>query len=337
MTTESGLDPISGSAMSRIRREGVGRETVDYVGNIYKYYVAYSLLADRRARLRRRAKRPKRPWAARSEADESPARMARLRGLPLRPPANRLRHAKPAMSDESGGRRSSSSAAVAVDQTYSYFAPPGLALEPGDSVQVPLARARLTASCGSARSVRGAAISRASSLATTARPVAKAARFSRLARPLDAGAARMALRLATRAAEDAGSETPRLLYRATGATPQRATPTRLRVLKAARAPRLQQESPGRSRACSSGVIDALVDEGALETIARRPRGRRTARRAVWPPSWSRAAGGGGGAHGRHSRARLSSILAGGVTGSGKTEVYFEPLRRRCKAADRRSS
>ena len=29
---------------------------------------------------------------------------------------------------------------VAVDQTYSYFAPPGLALAPGDFVKIPLGR-----------------------------------------------------------------------------------------------------------------------------------------------------------------------------------------------------
>jgi membrane-bound lytic murein transglycosylase MltF len=50
MTTESGLDPnIWFGNVENSAAKAVGRETVDYVGNIYKYYVAYSLLADRRA------------------------------------------------------------------------------------------------------------------------------------------------------------------------------------------------------------------------------------------------------------------------------------------------
>ena len=42
--------------------------------------------------------------------------------------------------DEGGGLIVEVLPPVAVDQTYSYFAPPGLALAPGDFVKIPLGR-----------------------------------------------------------------------------------------------------------------------------------------------------------------------------------------------------
>ena len=47
-----GLNPnVWFGNVERVASERIGRETVTYVSNIYKYYIAYSLLADRRARL----------------------------------------------------------------------------------------------------------------------------------------------------------------------------------------------------------------------------------------------------------------------------------------------
>ena len=36
--------------MEQIASERIGRETVTYVSNIYKYYIAYKLVAEQRAR-----------------------------------------------------------------------------------------------------------------------------------------------------------------------------------------------------------------------------------------------------------------------------------------------
>jgi membrane-bound lytic murein transglycosylase MltF len=48
---ERGLDPnIWFGNVERVASERIGRETVTYVSNIYKYYVAYSLLADQEAK-----------------------------------------------------------------------------------------------------------------------------------------------------------------------------------------------------------------------------------------------------------------------------------------------
>jgi membrane-bound lytic murein transglycosylase MltF len=47
-----GLDPnVWFGNVERVASERIGRETVQYVSNIYKYYVAYRLVLDREAAL----------------------------------------------------------------------------------------------------------------------------------------------------------------------------------------------------------------------------------------------------------------------------------------------
>jgi membrane-bound lytic murein transglycosylase MltF len=49
-TAKRGLDPNRWSGnVERVVSERIGRETVTYVNNIYKYYVAYRLVVDRQA------------------------------------------------------------------------------------------------------------------------------------------------------------------------------------------------------------------------------------------------------------------------------------------------
>ena len=48
---ERGLDPnVWFGNVERVASERIGRETVTYVSNIYKYYITYRLLTDQRAR-----------------------------------------------------------------------------------------------------------------------------------------------------------------------------------------------------------------------------------------------------------------------------------------------
>jgi len=50
-TAKRGLNPnIWFGNVERIASERIGRETVTYVSNIFKYYVAYKLLTDQEAR-----------------------------------------------------------------------------------------------------------------------------------------------------------------------------------------------------------------------------------------------------------------------------------------------
>jgi membrane-bound lytic murein transglycosylase MltF len=62
---KAGLDPnVWFGNVEVIAAERIGRETVTYVANIYKYYVAYRLVLDeaqRRAKARATLPAPKRP------------------------------------------------------------------------------------------------------------------------------------------------------------------------------------------------------------------------------------------------------------------------------------
>ena len=50
-TEKRGLDPnVWFGNVERIASERIGRETVTYVSNIYKYYIAYRLLSDQQQR-----------------------------------------------------------------------------------------------------------------------------------------------------------------------------------------------------------------------------------------------------------------------------------------------
>ena len=49
LAAKRGLDPnVWFGNVERIASEKIGRETVTYVSNIYKYYIAYTLITDQR-------------------------------------------------------------------------------------------------------------------------------------------------------------------------------------------------------------------------------------------------------------------------------------------------
>ena len=221
-------------------------------------------------------------------------------------------------------------APVAVDTLYSYYAPSAMPLAPGDSVKIPLGTRE---AYGVVWEV-GEAPAPGANLKTVIDRLDRPP-LSRKLRDFVDWLARytltprgMALRLATRAAEDAGPDAPRALYRATGAKPQRLTPTRARVIAAAEGRvAFTKKALAEAAACSTGVIDALVDDGALEAVAAPPEpvsgaldpgyaapalepAQRLAADALQDAVRSRA---------------FRPFLLEGVTGSGKTEVYFEAI------------
>ena len=140
----------------------------------------------------------------------------------------------------------------------------------------------------------------------------------------------MVLRMALRMGEHLGPERERVGVRLAGPPPQRMTPARARVL--ARAGRrhgcARRARPRREAGVSAGVIDGLVDEGTLETLVLPPepvaRQPDPDHRAPDLTAAQRTAAGMRCAP--RSRAAASrSTLLDGVTGSGKTEVYFEAV------------
>jgi primosomal protein N' (replication factor Y) (superfamily II helicase) len=147
-------------------------------------------------------------------------------------------------------------APVAVDTTYSYYAPPALSLQPGDSVKIPLGTRE---AYGVVWSIDNAPAARGN-LKTVIQRLDRPPLSQKLRDFIDWLARYtltprgMALRLATRAAEEAAADAPRTLYRATGTMPDRLTPTRARVLEAARGGMaFPKKALAEAAACSSGV------------------------------------------------------------------------------------
>ena len=138
----------------------------------------------------------------------------------------------------------------------------------------------------------------------------------------------MVLRMGIRAPENAGPEPVRIGLRRAGPPPARLTPARQRVLAALLGDAAMLKSAlAEAAGCSASVIDGLVDEGTLEPVALPPEP------VAAPPDPEFAAPKLG-----PDQAEGAAVLAGaaaadtfsvtlleGVTGSGKTEVYFEAV------------
>jgi primosomal protein N' (replication factor Y) len=134
------------------------------------------------------------------------------------------------------------------------------------------------------------------------------------------------LRMAIRAPEATEPPAPKFGYVPTGKPPARTTPARARVIEALAAKAPQGKSAlAEAAGCSAGVIDGLVDDGALaleelppEPAAPIPDPDFFHRELSADQSDAAAA-----LDEAVARRVFSPILLEGVTGSGKTEVYFE--------------
>ncbi|MGE0846192.1 MAG: primosomal protein N' [Flavobacteriaceae bacterium] len=135
------------------------------------------------------------------------------------------------------------------------------------------------------------------------------------------------LRMVVRGGEALEPDPPATGYRLAGEAPERMTAARARVLEVAADGLARAKSVlAREAHVSVGVVDGLVAAGALAAVelARPPALRRidadfaapelTADQAGVAAALKEAAGGG-----------FSVTLVDGVTGSGKTEVYFEAV------------
>ncbi|MCJ2070997.1 primosomal protein N' [Methylobacterium sp. J-030] len=228
---------------------------------------------------------------------------------------------------------------LALDTPYSYGVPAGLDLATGDVVQVPLGPREIVGVVwGLAETAGGSNL----------RPVTGRLPYPPLSEPLRSlvdwiarytlapkgSALAMVLRLPD---EANAAETIRVAVRISGKPPARPTPARTKVLDAAADGVLRGKSAlAKEAGVSLSVVDGLIDDGALETVAVEPepvaprpdpdcprtplspaQGEAVAELLEGFP-WHRPSG-------DAEPADLRPVLLEGVTGSGKTEVYFEAV------------
>ncbi len=218
---------------------------------------------------------------------------------------------------------------VAVDTAYSYRVPDGLKLAPGDLVRAPLGAREAVGVVWALRDAPGSHL----------KSVIARLDVAPLREPLRAlvdwlawytlAPRGSALALALRAPEvEPGPHRPRLGVRLAGPPPERMTPARARAIAAAQGGLLFAKSALCDLASvSPAVIDALVDAGTFE-IAPLPAGEIAPQpdpdhASTQLSDLQRAAA--GQLVAMVADARFGVALLEGVTGSGKTETYFEAV------------
>jgi primosomal protein N' (replication factor Y) len=221
---------------------------------------------------------------------------------------------------------------VALDQAYSYRVPGGLELAPGDVVTVPLGPRAATAV------VWGENATPNPRLGNRMKDVEDKLDIPPLKPELRNFVDWVAsytltprgtvLRMALRMGEHLGPARERVGVRLAGPAPKRMTPARNRVLALlADGPARAKHDAAEGAGVSPGVIDGLVDEGTLESVVLPPEPvARPPDPDFAPPDLAPAQRAAADAlRAAVARGGYGVTLLDGVTGSGKTQVYFEAV------------